>query len=289
MVFRPQLPPEELHQFVARVEQGGLDDLWLWEDCFLEGGFTSAAIALAWSETIRVGIGLLPVPLRNPAVSAMEIAVLARLFPGRFVGAAGHGVLPWMDQVGAKVASPLALLREWVSATRSLLHGETVTVDGEYIHLRRVRLDWPPQAAPCLLVGGRGPKTLAVAGEVSDGLVLDGGITPELVRDAIATATTAAATAATASTATANQPREVIVYVPCGAGPGAAERLASEQTYYGELSRDATAIGSPAEVAATIQAFGDAGATTVALQPAGDDPYLDATLDLAIEAKSLLT
>jgi alkanesulfonate monooxygenase SsuD/methylene tetrahydromethanopterin reductase-like flavin-dependent oxidoreductase (luciferase family) len=204
-----------------------------------------------------------------------------------------------MDQVGAKVASPLALLREWVSATRSLLHGETVTVDGEYIHLRRVRLDWPPQAAPCLLVGGRGPKTLAVAGEVSDGLVLDGGITPALVRDAIATATTATATTATASTATAstataatataNQPREVIVYVPCGAGPGAAERLASEQTYYGELSRDAIAIGSPAEVAATIQAFGDAGATTVALQPAGDDPYLDATLDLAIEAKSLLT
>jgi len=287
VVFRPQLPPERLRQFVARAEHGGLDDLWLWEDCFLEGGLTTAAIALAWSETIRVGLGLLPVPLRNPAVSAMEIAVLARLFPGRFIPAAGHGVLAWMDQVGARVASPLTLLREWVTATRSLLHGETVTADGDYVRLRQVALDWPPQPAPSLLVGARGPKTLALAGEVSDGLVLDAGITPALVRDAIATATAAAATTATA-TATENRSLEVVVYVACGTGRGACERLASEVSSYGTLGTEATATGSPAEVAATIRAYGEAGATTVALQPAGDDPYLDATIDMVAEARTLL-
>lgn len=278
IVFRPQLPPERLRPFVRRVEEGGLDDLWLWEDCFLEGGLTTAAAALAWSETIRVGLGLLPVPLRNPAVAAMEIAVLARLFPDRFVPAAGHGVLAWMEQVGERAASPLTLLREWVTATRSLLHGETVTVDGDYVRLRDVALDWPPKPPPRLLVGARGPKTLALAGEVSDGLVLDAGISPTLVRRAIATATTAIG----------KPPLEVVVYVACGTGDGARERLASGLSSYGALTTEATATGSPQEVAATIQAYGDAGATTVALQPAGDDPSLDATIDLIVKARTLL-
>jgi alkanesulfonate monooxygenase SsuD/methylene tetrahydromethanopterin reductase-like flavin-dependent oxidoreductase (luciferase family) len=267
-----------LRRYVNRVEEGGLDDLWLWEDCFLEGGFTTAAAALAWSETIRVGLGLIPVPLRNPAVAAMEIAVLARLFPGRFVPAAGHGVLAWMAQVGARAASPLTLLREWVTATRSLLHGETVTADGEYVRLDHVALDWPPQPAPNLLVGARGPKTLAVAGEVSDGLVLDAGITPASVRDAIAIA----------AASIQKPPLEVVVYVACGTGEGARERLASELSSYGALTPEATATGSPEEVAATIQAYGDAGATTVALQPAGDDPSLDATIDLVVQARTIL-
>src|SRR5215468_882478 len=160
IVFRPQLPPERLREFVASAEAAGLDDVWLWEDCFLEGGLTSAAVALAGSASLRVGLGLMPAPLRNPALAAMEVATLARLFPGRFVPAAGHGVLPWMEQVGARASSAMTLLREWVAAVRALLHGENLTVSGKYVNLTGVALDWPPAAAPPLLVGARGPKTL---------------------------------------------------------------------------------------------------------------------------------
>src|SRR5713101_5199800 len=159
IVFRPQLPPERLRDFVASAEAAGLDDVWLWEDCFLEGGLTSAAAALAWSDSVRVGLGLMPVPLRNPALASMEIATLARLFPGRFVPAAGHGVTRWMSQVGAHAASPMTLLSEWVSATRALLNAETVTVNGVYVRLDEVSLDWPPTSVPHLLVGARGQKT----------------------------------------------------------------------------------------------------------------------------------
>ena len=47
-----------------------------------------------------MGIGLLPVPLRNVALTAMELATLERLFPGRLAPGIGHGVLDWMGQVG---------------------------------------------------------------------------------------------------------------------------------------------------------------------------------------------
>ncbi len=173
VVFRPQSPPEELRETVIAADEGGIDELWVWEDCFLEGGLTTSAAALAWSERLTVGIGLMPVPLRNPAVAAMEIATLARLFPGRFVPAVGHGVLDWMAQVGARAASPMTLLREHADAVRRLLHGETVSVTGRYVRLDAVTLDRPPQQVPPLIVGARGPKTVALAGEVGDGVLLD--------------------------------------------------------------------------------------------------------------------
>lgn len=142
-VFRPQLPPEDLRS-VARLAEGvGLEELWLWEDCFREGGISAAAAALAWTERVRIGIGLLPVPLRNVAVTAMEAATLHRMFPDRAVLALGHGVQDWMGQVGARAESPLTLLREHLVALRALLRGERVTTDGRYVKLDGVALDWP--------------------------------------------------------------------------------------------------------------------------------------------------
>lgn len=276
IVFRPQLPPERLREFVASAEAAGLDDVWLWEDCFLEGGLTSAAAALAGSGSLRVGLGLMPAPLRNPALAAMEIATLARLFPGRFVPAAGHGVMPWMDQVGATVASPMTLLREWVTAVRSLLHGHTVTVSGQYVRLSQVALDWPPPAAPPLLVGGRGPRTVALAGEIADGLVLDAGrISLEAVRQAVATAA-------------ARRAHEVVVYVAFAAGEHARERIEAELQPSSAPLSERAAFGAAADIARSIRSFADAGATTVVLQPTGTDPDPAATATLAGEARTLL-
>lgn len=177
VVFRPQLPPDALRGVVEAAEVAGVDELWLWEDCFLEGGLTTSAAALAWSDRLQVGIGLLPVPLRNPAVTAMEIASLARMFPGRFWPGLGHGVQSWMGQVGGRADSPLTLLREHVAAVRSLLAGDTVTVHGRYVRLDAVTLDWPPDVVPPVLVGARGPRTVVASGEVGDGTILDASAT----------------------------------------------------------------------------------------------------------------
>jgi alkanesulfonate monooxygenase SsuD/methylene tetrahydromethanopterin reductase-like flavin-dependent oxidoreductase (luciferase family) len=186
VTFRPQSPPEQLREVAQAAEAAGIAQLWLWEDCFFEGGLTTAVAALACTERLQVGVGLLPVPLRNPALAAMEIATVARMFPGRFLPGLGHGVLDWMGQVGARVESPMTLLREYTSAVRELLHGRTVDVDGRYVHLERVALDWPPASPPPLLVGGRGPKTIRLAGELADGVILDSGCPFDQVRESFA-------------------------------------------------------------------------------------------------------
>ena len=150
----PTLPPEALHPLAAAADRHLDEASWLWEDCFSESGVAPAASVLAWTQTLRVGVGLFPVPLRNVALTAMELATLARLFPGRLLPGIGHGVLDWMEQVGAREASPLTLLREYGTALRRLLDGESVTTEGRYVSLDRVRLDWPPGPGTPLFVGG---------------------------------------------------------------------------------------------------------------------------------------
>jgi alkanesulfonate monooxygenase SsuD/methylene tetrahydromethanopterin reductase-like flavin-dependent oxidoreductase (luciferase family) len=251
VVFRPQSPPERLREVVVAAEAAGVDELWLWEDCFLEGGLTACAAALAWSERLVVGIGLLPVPLRNAAVTAMEIATLARLFPGRFVPGLGHGVLDWMAQVGEGVASPMTLLREYTIAVHDLLAGKRVDVDGRFVHLEGVKLDWPPEQVPPLMVGARGPKTLRLAGEVSDGVLIDSGNTAEQAAAAIAIVAEGAASAGRPA------PR-IVAYV--------------------EL--DTSASDLAARVDETIASFGAAGVHSVVMQGSGASPDPEPLIDV---------
>lgn len=247
-VLLPQNPPETLPALARAADQSGLDELWLWEDCFLHSGVAAATAALAVTARVRVGIGILPVPFRNVALTAMEIATLRRLFGDRAMIGIGHGVQDWMGQVGARAASPLTLLREYATALRALLRGETVTTAGRYVTLHDVRLDWPPDPPPPLLIGATGPKTLRLAGELADGTILSGNTPPDGVR--------------AARGHIAAEHHRVTVFVQAATGPGARARLTDE----------AALAGDAAEIAAGVRRWADAGADAVILQPTADDP-----------------
>jgi 5,10-methylenetetrahydromethanopterin reductase len=182
VMFRPEWPPEDLPAFARGAERDGFAELWLVEDCFLSGGLTMSAAALGVTDAIAVGIGLLPVAMRNPAVAAMEIAGLARLHPNRFVATFGHGVEPWMRQIGARPPNRLAALEETVAAVRALLAGEAVTTHGRYVPLDGVRLTHLPPEPPPVLIGTTGPRALQAAGRVADGILLPEGSVPEAIR-----------------------------------------------------------------------------------------------------------
>ncbi|MEU8983733.1 LLM class flavin-dependent oxidoreductase [Streptomyces sp. NPDC048309] len=266
-VFRPQLPPERLRVIARLADDVGLEELWLWEDCFLEGGISAAAAALAWTERVRVGVGLLPVPLRNVAVTAMEAATLHRLFPGRAVVGVGHGVQDWMGQVGARAESPLTLLREHLDALRALLRGERVTADGRYVKLDGVALDWPPAGAPEILAGATGPRTLRLSGEAADGTILTASTTPEGVRQARQLIDEGRVVAGRTGR------HRVVVYLRTATGPDAAARLRAEIEAEGENPEPERGVaGDAGAVAKAVQRLTDAGADAVILQPTADEP-----------------
>ena len=181
LTFQRTFPSSEVVRFARIAEDGGLDDLWLIEDCFFTSGPSLAAAALTATERMRVGVGILPAVVRHPAVTAMELATLAGLGQGRFVGGIGHGVQRWMDQMGLKPDSPLTALEETFHVIRRLLNGEQVTFEGETVTLDHVRLEAPPEQRVPLLAGVRGPKSMALAGRVADGVILAEPASPSYV------------------------------------------------------------------------------------------------------------
>jgi alkanesulfonate monooxygenase SsuD/methylene tetrahydromethanopterin reductase-like flavin-dependent oxidoreductase (luciferase family) len=270
-VFLPQLPPERLAAVARAADEAGLEELWLWEDCFREGGIAAAAAALAWTTRLRVGIGLLPVPLRNVAMTAMELATVDRMFPGRLRVGVGHGTQDWMGQVGARVESPLTLLREYICALRALLAGEEVTVEGRYVRLDRVALDWPPARPPEVLAGAVGPRSLRLSGQYADGTILTGGTSPEQVRAARALIDEGRAAGGR------SDPHQVVVYLHAAAGAGAEERMENEYRAWGySPGQDVSVVGDAPTTAEAVGRWAGAGASTVVLQPTADDPSPEA-------------
>lgn len=185
MCFDRAFPAAAVGRYARRLERSGIEQLWIIEDCFFTAGVSLAATALATTERLQVGIGILPAVARNPAITAMEIATLANIAPGRFQPGIGHGVQDWMAQIGARTSSPLTTLDETITVVKRLLAGEDVTFDGREVHLDGVRLVQPPAEVPRVVAGVQQQKSLALAGRVADGIVLVEGAGPIYVEWAL--------------------------------------------------------------------------------------------------------
>jgi 5,10-methylenetetrahydromethanopterin reductase len=282
VLFAPSRPLGELVGTAQRIERLGFDELWVVEDCFAYAGMSAAAAALASTSHLSVGIGLLPAVVRNVAISAMEMATLATLYPLRFRAAMGHGVETWMRQIGARPPDRLQALREVVVSTRALLRGERVTLDGANVKLDDVVLDMPPEHVPAVLIGTTGPRGIALAGEVADGVLLAEGAGPAAVR-----------------WATASLPPHALTVVYawlCVDDDGDAARLALRPTVQawrdgglypgivargglppaGEIEPDAVSpvaiAGTPRECAQSLMRLQGAGASSIVLVPTGEGP-----------------
>jgi alkanesulfonate monooxygenase SsuD/methylene tetrahydromethanopterin reductase-like flavin-dependent oxidoreductase (luciferase family) len=182
------LPFGQVLPFARRAESDGFDELWVVEDLGFRGGIAQAAAVLASTERIIVGIGILPAGARNVAFAAMELATLAQLFPGRLIAGVGHGMPGWMRGIGAWPESPLTLLREYTIALRTLLRGEPGPAVGRYVRVEGLMLDEVPAVVPPVVLGVRGPRSLAAAGEVADGVNLAEPAAPAYITSALAQA-----------------------------------------------------------------------------------------------------
>jgi len=182
LCFHRHLNPLEVVEHAGAAERLGFDEFWVIEDCFYTTGVSLAAAALTATSEITVGLGIMPAVARTAAMTAMEIATLGGLGPGRFHAGIGHGVQSWMEQMGVKPASPLTALDETVTNVKRLLAGDEVTFHGDYVTLEKVALDVRPDQVPLVSTGVRGPKSLALSGRVADGTIFADFVSADYVR-----------------------------------------------------------------------------------------------------------
>jgi 5,10-methylenetetrahydromethanopterin reductase len=157
-------------QHVAIAEQLGYDRAWLFDTPQQSPDvWMMLALAAQRTEHIGLGPGVLVPTLRHPMVNASGAAALAALAPGRVAVAFGTG-FAGARAMGAK-PSTWGYLRDYVRVFRALLRGETVDWDDG-----RMRMLHPAGHAPArpidvpVLISALGPKGLAVAKELADGL-----------------------------------------------------------------------------------------------------------------------
>jgi len=275
--------PEGLPGFAREVEALGVDDLWVVEDLGWNGGISAAAVALGATERLRVGIGIAPAPLRSPALLGMELATLARVFPGRLVAGIGHGVPEWMESVGVAARSPLALLEETITSVRALLRGEHVEVAGREVRLDGVRLVHPAAEPPPVVAGVVRPRSLELSGRVADGTLLAEGHGPADLTSALALVRKGGAAAG----------HSLTVYTYCSVGHDAEQvaqalrpAVEDQGAWLGRPPEEVfTVSGTAADAAGHIRELEAAGADTVVLRIFGRQPARQLALVLGALAR----
>ncbi|MEV0582617.1 LLM class flavin-dependent oxidoreductase [Nonomuraea sp. NPDC050310] len=172
IVFGSLTPPEQLTEGAALAEQLGFGGLWFSEDCFFTGGMSGLTQLLAATRDLPAGLGLASVMTRHPAILAMELAGLARMYPGRVRAAVGLGNTHWLRQLGLLPERPLTAVAETFDAVRDLMDGEVVDRRAGTHEFAGVRLDFPPATPPELWIGAVNGRALRVAGAKGDGVLL---------------------------------------------------------------------------------------------------------------------
>jgi F420-dependent oxidoreductase-like protein len=137
---------------------------------------------LAWiagqTERIDLGAGIMQIPARSPAATAMTAATIDALSGGRFrlgLGVSGPQVSEGWH--GVRFAKPLARTREYVDIVRLAIGRQPVQYDGEHYRLplpggagKALRLGFhPPRERIPIYLAAVGPRNLELAGEIADG------------------------------------------------------------------------------------------------------------------------
>ncbi len=164
----PTDPPIDLQVEKAKLAEAcGFTYVWCWDTHILMQEY-SPQMTLIAAETQNVVIGSCvtnPVT-RDPTVVASFFATLANMIGSdRLICGIGRGD----SAVRIRNARPgnLAALEESVRIIRGLTRGDELEVDGH-----AVRFEWAKGGEVPVFVAAYGPKALALAGRIADGVIL---------------------------------------------------------------------------------------------------------------------
>jgi probable F420-dependent oxidoreductase len=156
----PATPLSASADHVRRAEAAGYTDIWSGETNGPDG-FTPLALCSEWTERVRLGTGVVGVPLRGRALLAQQAAALADASGGRFalgIGASSDRIVEGWNKLPFE--RPLTRISETVDFLRPVLAGERV--DGFKLESA------PGHEVPIVLAALRG-KMLKLAVEKGDG------------------------------------------------------------------------------------------------------------------------
>jgi len=211
----PTEPLPEMVRLARVAEELGFAHAWIGDSHLIwrEAYVTLAAAALATTR-LRLGTGVSNLVTRHPAVVASAFATLDEACPGRVVAGLGLGDSA-VETMGRKPSRLAAFERE-VAQVRDLLAGREVAAESGTLRLKHAAGAGIP-----IYVAASGPRLLALAGRIADGVIVLVGVQPERVRRAVDVVRAGARDAGRDPDAP-----DIVLWVPCAVGDEGAARAA---------------------------------------------------------------
>ena len=177
----PQLPDAaELVDYGVRMEELGFDSLWVWDHVLLGvdphfpiiDSLSLLTAVGARTSRIKLGTGVLILPLRNPLLLAKQISSMDQLCQGRLLlGLASGWYKREFDSVGVPFEKRGQLMDQNLTVMSRLWTEDLVV--GEYLpHQMKGAVMFPKpyhKPRPPILIGGYVDRVLKRAGVAGDG------------------------------------------------------------------------------------------------------------------------
>jgi probable F420-dependent oxidoreductase len=183
----PDPPASRLVELMALGEQNGFEIGWTYDSHVLwQDSFPLLTMAIQATERMKFGHLVTNPGTREPTVVASLYATLHDISDGRMVMGIGRG-----DSARRYIGQQPVRVAEFETALRMIkpfMNGEEVHWNGKDLQLKWVREELPEIP---MWVAGYGPKALAVAGRVGDGVIIQLA-DPEVIQWIMSTARAAA-------------------------------------------------------------------------------------------------
>ncbi len=169
--------PKDTAAYAAEVEAAGFDFMWMpdtpllagmWRDVYMHLGAAAAS-----TSRLRLGPGVTNPLTRHPLTTASAIATLDDASEGRADLVVGTGYSSAYI-IGRKAAT-LANMADSVALWRGIYGGGRTELGGSWIAVD------PPYPRLPIIIAATGPKMLALAGRIADGVLIHVGAAPGAV------------------------------------------------------------------------------------------------------------
>jgi 5,10-methylenetetrahydromethanopterin reductase len=169
--------PREVSEWCRASEEAGFERIGMVDSqAIYRELYISCVAGTQATKSIQLGPRVTNALTRHPTVTASALLTLNELAPGRVFAGLGTGDSAVFN-IGLKPVK-LAALGEFTACLRALLRGESTNYQGHELKLTWGKADIP------IYIAGHGPKTLELAGEYADGVIVGTGVGEDVVRHA---------------------------------------------------------------------------------------------------------
>jgi len=167
ITLKLDMPPARVVALTRQAEAAGFGYGWVFDShvLWLEPYPLLTMMALN-TQRMRLGTCVTNPAVRDPTVTASVLATLNIVSGGRMLLGIGRG--DSSRRVLGKKPTTLAQMEQSIHHIRALASGEAIEYEGEQLRLSWAELDGPLP----VWVAAYGPKALALAGRVADGVIL---------------------------------------------------------------------------------------------------------------------